>query len=138
MGSSEEAVVQRFYEDMNNGRHNELAGELFTDDHVLHDPQVPAGPGPKGIAEAVKVYQEGLDGHWGIEEMFSAGDRVVVRWTGTGTHVGEVNGIPPTGKSVRVDAISIHKVTGGKIAETWEVWDTLGFLQQLGVVPVPG
>jgi steroid delta-isomerase-like uncharacterized protein len=138
MGSSEEAVIRRFYEDMSNGRHNELAGELFTDDHVLHDPQVPAGPGPKGIAEAVRVYQEGLDGHWEIEEMFSAGDRVVVRWTGTGTHVAEVNGIPPTGKSVRVDAIAIHKVTGGKIAETWGVWDTLGFLQQLGVVPVPG
>jgi hypothetical protein len=44
--------------------------------------------------------------------MFSADDRVVVRWTGTGTHVGEVNGIPPTGKSVRVDAIAIHKVKG--------------------------
>lgn len=138
MGASEEAVVRRFYEEMNNGRKNELAGELFTDDHVLHDSQVPAGPGPSGVAEAVAVYQQGLDGHWQIEEIFSAGDRVVVRWTGTGTHVAELNGIPPTGKSVRVDAISIHRVTGGKIAETWEVWDTLGLLQQLGVVPVPG
>jgi predicted ester cyclase len=62
---------------------------------------------------------------------------VVVRWVGSGTHVAEVNGIPPTGKSVRVDAISIHKMRDGKIAETWEVWDTLGFLQQLGVVPQP-
>jgi predicted ester cyclase len=46
-----------------------------------------------------------------------------------------VNGIPPTGKAIRVDAISIHRMAGGKIAETWEVWDTLGFLQQVGVVP---
>jgi hypothetical protein len=51
--------------------------------------------------------------------------------------VGEVNGIPPTGKKISVDAISIHRMAGGKIAETWEVWDTLGFLQQLGVVPAP-
>ena len=58
--------------------------------------------------------------------MFSSGDRVTVRWTGSGTRVGEMKGIPPTGRTVRVD---------GKIAETWEVWDTLGFLQQLGVVP---
>jgi predicted ester cyclase len=49
-----------------------------------------------------------------------------------------VNGIPPTGNAVRVDAISIHRMEDGKIAETWEVWDTLGFLQQLGVVPTPG
>jgi predicted ester cyclase len=47
-----------------------------------------------------------------------------------------MNGIPPTGKSIRVEAISIHRMRDGKIAETWEVWDTLGFLQQLGVVPM--
>jgi steroid delta-isomerase-like uncharacterized protein len=84
------------------------------------------------------VYQDGVDGHWGVEEMFSTDDKVVVRWTGTGTHVAEVNGIPPTGKPVRVDAISIHTVVDGKIAETWEVWDTLGSLQQIGVVPTDG
>ena len=135
MGASEEAVVRRFYEEMNNGRKYELATELFTADHVMHDPQVPTDPGPQGIVDVIKVYADGVDGHWGIEEIFSAGDRVVVRWTGSGTHVAEVNGVPPTGKPIRVDAISIHRVTGGKIAETWEVWDTLGFLQQIGVVP---
>ena len=101
----------------------------------MHDPQVPTGRGPQGMVETVKVYQEGVDGHWNIEEIFSTDDRVVVRWTGTGTHVGEVNGVPPTGKAVRVHTISIHRMQGGKIAETWEVWDTLSFLQQIGVVP---
>jgi steroid delta-isomerase-like uncharacterized protein len=135
MSAENEAVVRRFYEQMNNERKNDLASELFTTDHVLHDPQVPAAPGPQGMAEVVSVYQEGVKGHWNIEEIFSSGDRVVVRWTGSGTHVGEVNGIPPTGKSVSVDAISIHRMQNGKIAESWEVWDTLGFLQQLGAVP---
>jgi steroid delta-isomerase-like uncharacterized protein len=135
MSAENEAVVRRFYEQMNNERKNDLAGELFTADHVFHDPQVPAGVGPQGVADVVAVYQEGVNGHWHIEEIFSSGDRVVVRWTGSGTHVGEVNGIPPTGKSVSVDAIAIHRLQDGKIAESWEVWDTLGFLQQLGVVP---
>ena len=135
MSAENEAVVRRFYEQMNNERKLELAPELFTADHRFHDPQVPAGDGPAGIATAVSAYQTGVDGHWEIEEMFSAGDRVVVRWTGSGTHVAEMNGIPPTGRSIEVDAISIHRVAGGKIAETWEVWDTLGVLQQLGVVP---
>ena len=135
MSAENEAVVRRFYEQMCNERKNDLAGELFTDDHVMHDPQVPARTGPQGMVDVVSTYQSGVDGHWGIEELFSAGDKVIVRWTGSGTHVGEINGIPPTGKTIAVDAISIHDVRGGKIAETWEVWDTLGFLQQMGVAP---
>src|SRR5438067_4672273 len=135
MSAADEAVVRRFYEQMCNERKNDLAPELFTADHKMHDPQVPCADGPAGIAEVVSVYQKGVEGHWGIEEIFSTDDRVVVRWTGSGTHVAEVNGIPPTGKKISVDAITIHRMAGGKIAETHEVWDTLGFLQQLGVVP---
>lgn len=135
MSASDEAVVRRFYEEMNNDRKNELAFELFTEDHRMHDPQVPTADGPQGMADTVAVYQQAVDGHWDVEEMFSAGDRVVVRWVGSGQHVGELNGIPPTRKPVRVDAITIHRVRDGRIAETWEVWDTLGLLQQIGAVP---
>ena len=135
MPTADEAVVRRFYEEMCNGRRNDLATELFAQDHTLHDPQVPAGTGPAGVAEVVSAYQTGVDGHWAIQELFSTADRVVVRWVGSGRHVAEINGIPPTGRSVRVDAISIHRMRDGRIAETWEVWDTLGFLQQIGVVP---
>jgi steroid delta-isomerase-like uncharacterized protein len=136
MSAADEAVVRRFYEEMNNDRKLDLAEDLFTRDHTFHDPQIPnINDGPAGVAATVKVYQEGVDGHWEIEEIFSTADKVVVRWTGSGTHVAEVNGIPATGKKIRVDAIAIHRMAGGKIAETWEVWDTLGFLQQLGVVP---
>lgn len=135
MSVADVAVVRRFYGQMCNERKNELAPELFTDGHRLHDPQVAAADGPAGMAEVIATYQVGVDGYWAIEEIFSARDRVVVRWTGSGTHIGEVNGIPPTGRPVRVDAISIHRMEDGKIAETWEVWDTLSFLQQIEVVP---
>ena len=138
MGASEEAVVRRFYEDMCTGRRLDLAEELFAADHVMHDPQVPSEPGPRGMADVVSVYQRGADGRWTIEEIFSAGDRVVVRWTGSGSHIGELNGVPATGKAIRVDAITIHRMADGRIAETWEVWDTLGLLQQIGVVPGAG
>ena len=135
MSAANEAVVRRFYEEMNNGRKNEIAPELFTDDHVFHDPQIDAGKGPQGVVDVVSTYQVGVEGHWQIEDIFSSGDKVAVRWTGSGKHVGEVNGIPPTGQPVNADAISIHRIADGKIAESWEVWDTLGFLQQIGVVP---
>ena len=135
MSGENEAVVRRFYEELANGRKNELAADLFTADHAFHDPQVPTPDGPDGIVAAVSTYQTGVNGHWEINDIFSCDDKVVVRWTGTGEHVAELNGIPPTGKKIDVSAISIHRMQGGKIAETWEVWDTLGFLQQLGVVP---
>ncbi len=135
MSAADEAVVRRFYEQMNNERKLELADELFTADHRFHDPQLQAADGPQGVADAVRVYQEGVEGHWAIEDIFSTDEMVTVRWTGSGTHVGEVNGIPATGRAIRVDAIAVHRMAGGKIAETWEVWDTLGFLQQIGVVP---
>lgn len=134
MSTSDEAVVRRFYEEMCTGRHNEIAGELFAAGCQLHDPQVKAGDGPEGMVEVIRQYQEGVEGHWQIEDLFSSGDKVVARWTGSGRHVGDLNGMPPTGAVVsRVDAVSIHRMEGGKIAETWQVWDTLGFLQQLGV-----
>lgn len=136
MSAADEAVVRRFYEQMSNERKNELAGELFTEDHTMHDPQIPVPDGPDAVAAAVSVYQDGVDGHWTINDIFSAGDRVVVRWTGTGRHVGDVNGIPATGRDVGpVAAIAIHRMSDGKIAETWQVWDTLGLLQQLGAIP---
>ena len=138
MSAENEALVRRFYEEMNNGRNNDLAGQLFTADHQMHDPQVPAPDGPDGMVAAVSTYQTAVNGHWEINDIFSSDDKVVVRWTGTGEHVAELNGIPPTGNKIDVSAISIHRMRDGKIAETWEVWDTLGFLQQLGVIPAMG
>ncbi len=87
------------------------------------------------MIERVGLYQESVDGHWEIDEIFSAGDHVVTRWTGTGTHVGELMGIPPTDRPISVEAITIHRIADGKIAEEWTVWDALGLLQQIGAVP---
>jgi SnoaL-like polyketide cyclase len=73
-----------------------------------------------------------------IEEMVAEGDKVAVRRTCEGTHRGELLGIPPTGKHVRVSGISIFCLTRGKIAEQWEQLDQLALMRQLGVLPTPG
>ena len=136
MGVTDEAVVRRFYEELCNDRKNELADDLVAAGHRVHDPQVNADDGPAGMAAAISTYQTGVDGHWEIRDIFSAGDKVVARWTGSGRHVGDVNGIPATGREVsNIEGLSVHRMEDGKIAETWQVWDTLGFLQQLGVIP---
>lgn len=132
-------LARRFFEDLCTKAQWNLAPELLAPDIVVHDPQVPNVRGVQGTVDAFKVYKDGFDGAWTIEEIIlGENDRVTVRWNGSGTHRAEVMGIPPTGKSVRVDAISVLRVTDGRIAEIWQTWDTLGLLQQLGVVPTPG
>ena len=75
------------------------------------------------------------DVHFTIEDLFAAGDKVVSRWTARGTHKGELMGIPATGKQVEVTGMDIDQVSGGKIVGSWNSWDALGLMQQLGVVP---
>ena len=73
----------------------------------------------------------------GVQEILSVGDRVIVRWAGSGTHRGELTGIEPTGKSIEVEAISVFRIGGERIADEWTVWDALGLLQQVGAAPAP-
>jgi predicted ester cyclase len=72
-----------------------------------------------------------------IEDVIGEGDRVAVRWSGSGTHVGEFMGIPPTGKSFTIAGIDIHRIENGRMAEHWHVVDQLSPLQQLGLLPQP-
>ena len=137
MSTGNEALVRRFFEEFCNQRRGELAEEIVAADYVSHGPQAPPALGPDEVRERVRLYQESIEGHWAVEEIFSTGDRVVARWTGSGTHRGELMGIEPTGRPISVDAISIFRVTDGKIAEEWTVWDALGLLQQVGAMPVP-
>jgi steroid delta-isomerase-like uncharacterized protein len=111
--------------------------ELAAPDYVGHDPSQPEDTrGPEGIKEFVGTYLAGFpDGKITIDEQLAEGDLVASRWTGRGTHKGELMGIPPTGKQVTVSGLTISRVKNGKVVEEWQNWDTLGMLQQLGVVP---
>jgi predicted ester cyclase len=137
MSDDNERLVRRFVEEFCNGRRAEVADEIIAADYVSHGPQSPPAIGPDGVRERTAIYQDTLDGHWEIQELVSAGDRVVARWIGSGTHQGELMGVAPTGAGIAVDAISIFRIADGKIAEEWTVWDALGLLQQVGAVPAP-
>ena len=131
------AIARRWFDDVCNGRNRAAANEIFTADHRLQDPSSPGVPdGPEGMANLAAVYYTAFgDACWTITEMVATDDTVVTRWTGAGTHTRELNGIPPTNKRVTVPGIHYMKFRNGKIAESYNVWDTLGMLQQLGVVP---
>jgi steroid delta-isomerase-like uncharacterized protein len=137
MSAENEELVRRFFEEFCNERKAEVADEIIAEDYVSHGPQAPPAKGPEGVKLRVGLYQDAVDGHWDVQEIIAAGDRVVARWTGTGTHRGELMGVDATGASIEVDAISVFRIADGKIAEEWTVWDALGLLQQVGAVPAP-
>jgi steroid delta-isomerase-like uncharacterized protein len=137
MSTANEALSRRFFDEVCNGRDLDVADEIIAADFVSHIPQSPPAEGPDGVKASVAVYQDALDGQWDVQEMHSSGDRVFTRWVGRGTHVGEINGIPPTGRTIAVEALTMHRVADGKIAEDWTVWDALGLLEQIGAIPAP-
>jgi predicted ester cyclase len=136
MLTANQALVRRFFDEICNQRKLEVADEIFSADHKYHDPSNPfIVPGPEGMKQLVSTYQRAFTGaHWEIEEMIDAGDQVVTRWTGSGSHQADLMSISPTGKQVQVTGIWIHRFAGDRIVESWNAWDTLGMLQQLGVV----
>ena len=76
------------------------------------------------------------DIHITIEDEIAEGDKVLSRWTLRGTHKGEFAGTAPTGKHVTVTAMTLFRFEAGKIVEGWDYWDALGFMTQLGLLPV--
>src|ERR1700740_1939393 len=108
MSQDKKQLARRFFEELCNGRRAAVADEIVADDYVSHGPQAPPAEGPEGVKARIAVYQDALDGFWDLQEVTSAGeDRVVVRWIGRGTHVGELMGVPPTGAKIAVEAITV-------------------------------
>ena len=133
------ATVRRFYEEVFNQK-NRAAIEEFVDrngiDHAL-PPGLPAGI--EGSKQFITMYLTAFpDLHFTVEDMIAEGDKVVARLTTRGTQQGAFMGIPPTGKQATITAIDINRIVGGKSVEHWLNMDTLGLLQQLGVIPAPG
>lgn len=133
------AIIRRQIEEMWNKGKLELVDEFFTSDFVGHDPfSSEEIQGPEGFKQFVATSRASLpDLHMRIEDQVAEGDRVATRYLISGTHEGEIQGIPPTGNWVEVSGTGIDRISGGKIAESWEHYDALGMLQQLGVIPSP-
>jgi steroid delta-isomerase-like uncharacterized protein len=70
-----------------------------------------------------------------IDDLVAEGDRVVARWSARGTHTGDFNGLPPTGKVIESSGITIFRIESGRIVEEWSESDMLGLLQQVGAIP---
>jgi steroid delta-isomerase-like uncharacterized protein len=72
-----------------------------------------------------------------VEDDISEGDIVASRWTMTGTHLGEFQGVPASGKSIKVSGVDFSRVADGRITEHWAQFDLMALLQQIGAIPAP-
>ena len=132
------AIARRLLEEVWNKGNLKVLDEYVAAGATNHDPNNPIAPGPEGLKQIASLYRSAMpDLHFKLDHELADGDYVVHRITATGTQRGDLPGIPATGKRATVTGVITTRFKDGKVAEGWSLFDQLGMLQQLGVVPMP-
>ncbi len=113
----------------------EKAEKLFSRKHIFHFPGAPPMDWNSHKQFIVGLSKAFPDLHFKVEDILAEGDRVAYRLIVSGTHKGEFQGIPPTDTKVSFTSTGISNIVDGKVAEDWVDADTMGLMQQLGVIP---
>ena len=109
--------------------------ELFAPGIVVHDPDKELR-GMEQVKQGIlRLRMAFPDLHYTVEDIIAEGDKVMMRFTGRGTHRGEFRGVPPTGKKMTYTGIMILRFVESKVVDYWAVSDALGIFRQLGVIP---
>src|SRR5215207_9660574 len=140
MAEENKAIARRVCEEVFSAQGDlDAADEIFAPNFVGHDPASPEDiRGPEGVKEFASMFRNAFpDVQLSVEDQVAEGDMVVTRWIASGTHQGEIMGIAPTENRVTVAGTSVERVVDGKIEETWDNYDALGMMQQIGAIPSP-
>jgi steroid delta-isomerase-like uncharacterized protein len=140
LSEENKALVRRQEEELFSRGNLDAADEIYAPDYVGHDPSNPEDiRGLEAAKQAAADYRQAFpDLHVTVEDLIAEGDRVAARLRFRGTHLGELDGIAPTGRRVDCTGIVISRMEGGKIAEDWANFDDLGMMQQLRLIPEQG
>jgi|SRR4051812_20998833 steroid delta-isomerase-like uncharacterized protein len=138
MTSDNKAIVLRlWYEELWDKWNLNAADELLSDDYGFHLPGVPAALDRRATTQVVAMFSASFpDLKHTVDEIIAEGDTVAARWTVRGTHRGEFQGIPASGKQVTLSGNTIHHLRDGKLRETWLSFDNMELLQQIGALPM--
>ena len=123
------AIVTRLWEEVWNQNNLNVCDEIFDAEYAEHERRF------------VRILRAAFpDLHFSIEDMIAEGDKVVTRYTFSGTHQGEFMNIPATGKPIKMKCIWIHRLEENRIVEgrDWGLVDIWGMMTQLGVEPGSG
>jgi steroid delta-isomerase-like uncharacterized protein len=133
------ALINRFYDEGWNANNLDVYDELVTEDFVDHQAIPGLPPGREGFKMLNSMFRSAMPDVWvTVDDIITDGDRVAARWTSTGTHQGDLFGIPPTGNAVKITATVVYRTEDGRLAEGWINRDDFGLMRQLGVIPTPG
>jgi steroid delta-isomerase-like uncharacterized protein len=128
------ALVRRYYDEVLTARNRSVLGQLLDSSFVSH---VYGGSdvGAEAYAAAVDAtFAAFSDLAVTVHDQVAEEDKVVTRWSATGTHDGDFVGVPASGRLITVTGIHIHRVRHGRLVEHWEELNMLGVLRQLGVL----
>jgi steroid delta-isomerase-like uncharacterized protein len=141
MSEQNKAIARRYYDEIMNGANLDTIDELLSPDFMFTIPTHPEPyHGPEGFKQLVTMLHGAFpDVHLTIEHLIAEGDTVVGHWTGSGTHKGVLHTVmgdlSGSGKQFVIDGMSWLRIVDGKIVESLANEDTLGLLQQIGVLP---
>jgi steroid delta-isomerase-like uncharacterized protein len=130
------ATTRRAYDLINAGDIDGFGG-LMADDFVEHEEMPGLAPTKDGVLDMFRMYRAAFpDMQMKAEEVLVSGDRTVTRGKATGTHQGELMGMPPSGKRIEVKFIDIMQFNdAGVVREHWGLMDMFSMMQQLGAIP---
>jgi steroid delta-isomerase-like uncharacterized protein len=105
--------------------------------HVWETDTLPAPVvGRDGYRQAMQMYITAFpDLHFRIDQLHASGDHVVTQYTATGTHNGDLMGIPPTRRQAEIHGCTVAEIRNGKVVRSYVYWDSGHLLRQLGVMP---
>ena len=134
--SSHKGLLQEMIDNLWNPQVTPSFERYYTDDFRNHDPLSPGVTTREELQQAALEYAAGFPDHSvTILDMIEEGDKVAKRFVFRGTHTGDYQGTPATGKSVDSTGVCVYRFEGDKVAECWWNRDELTTLQQLGLVP---
>jgi predicted ester cyclase len=131
-------LIQRIFDEIINAANLDAADELMTEDYVDHGP-IGTTHGVEAFKEMVAMWRSAVpDVHCTVEGLFSDGEMAAWLVRTTGTHTGEMMGIPPSGNRIELLSPNIGRMRDGRAAEHWADQSMFQFLTQIGAIPQPG
>lgn len=136
LAGGQRGVVERLVVDLFRTGDAAIAEEVLAADYVDHTPSHPELRGVENVKRSVAEWRAAFpDTRTVVEDAVVEGETVAVRWRTDATHRGEFMGLPATGRRISVASFGFFRLSGGRIVESWDTYNVLELLEQLGVEP---
>ncbi len=133
-------LERTYYDECNKGQDAAIAllNRFFASDIIWHSASGQDIRGLENLKQSfLRAYNAFPDTQYTVEDIIAEGDKTVTRFTFTGTYQGKLEGTKSSNRQVKTWGIRISRIVNGRFAEVWERYDTLGWMQKLGMLQLP-